>query len=292
MPRVRSKWRVVALLALWTAALAAPAAAQEAAALDGRLRGAGAAEGAVIEIAPAGSDPSEGYRGRFLDAAGRVQAFEADAIPGGARAVLDMGSGTTILQIEARPFGAEVTLIPIGPDGVVDLREAEVLAFLREGLDIPEPPEGFVPPPGAREAVTANGFLASYEFWAPAGVRDGYLALSERYRRLIRLFPAVQLDVIWKLCLAEDAAQAQAIALRGEPVSCPDVTAVLARAQATGRFDTYKAEVAAERESLRTAMRCADNYVMPRETCARASRALAEAATRLETTAGVLARYR
>jgi hypothetical protein len=283
--------RLAGILAL-SAGIAAAQTAPEgmAGSLDGRFLGIGAAEGAAIEIAP----DEAGYAGRFEDAGGRSQAFEAEATAQGARTVLDLDSGPAILEITPLPFGLEAVVIPVGADGTIDPAASRVLAFRRDGLEMPAPPENFTPAPRGPDpaAVTGNGFVASYAFWSPTGVRDGYLSLTDRHRRMIRLFSAVQLDVIWKLCLAPSADRALAIALRGEPVDCARVVEGIAAAQRTGRFDAYKAEVRAAAETLRLSIRCADNYVTPPGECARVSGEVAAAATSLETTATVLGRYR
>ena len=140
--------------------------------------------------------------------------------------------------------------------------------------------------------MAANGFLASYEFWSPTGVRNGYLSLPERFRTLMRMFSAVQLDVIWKLCLAPSPDAALAIALRGQGVTCKEVIDGVAKMQRTGKFNRYKAEVEKQRETLRLSVRCADHYPESKETCDRAARDLSAQAVTLGTAATVLGRYR
>jgi hypothetical protein len=106
------------------------------------------------------------------------------------------------------------------------------------------------------------------------------------------MFPAVQLDVIWKLCLASHAEQALSIALRGQGVACPEVVDTIARLQRGNRFDDYKADVDAERQALQTSVRCAEGYVASRATCDAASRRLAEAAVSMRTVGMVLSKFR
>jgi hypothetical protein len=168
-----------------------------------------------------------------------------------------------------------------------------VLHFVRSGLELPRPDADFVAAPAdARGRITANSFLASYEFWSPEGVRNGYLALPERFRTLMRLYPAVQLDLIWKLCLAPAAGEALALALRGQGVTCADAIDGIAEAQRSGRFDAFKREVRDQKASLRTTVRCADGYPESREACDRAARELSAQAVSLDTAATVLGRYR
>jgi len=277
---------VVSLVVLLVAG-ARPATAQTS--LDGTYNGMGAASGAVIEITP---DPG-GFTGVFVGTDGNRQRFEADRRGEQASAVLDLDGRAVLMQMTPLPFGAEVAFIPFAADGRLEFDGARLDTFLREGLEMPETPELFVPAPrDTRTQIGGTSFLASYEFWRPSGVRDGYLSLAPRIRTLMRLFPAVQLDVIWKLCLAPKAEAALALALDGQGVGCPAVIDGLATAQRTGRFNDYKETVAAQKADLDTAVRCANRYVMPRGACARSADRLAEAALALETAASVLARYR
>lgn len=280
-----TRLRPIVLLLLLV--LAGPAAAQDR--LAGRYGGIDAAAGAVLEIAP----DAEGFAGTIRDARGRVQAFQADRVGEAAEAIVDLDGRTILMRVVPLPYGAEVALIPIDPNGAVRLDIAEVTHFLREGTRLPDFPADFVPAPrdpGAR--ITGNSFLASYEFWDPTGVRDGYLALPDRFRTVMRFFPAVQLDVIWKLCLAPGAEAALGQALRGQGVACSEVVEGIAALQRRDRFDAYKAEVAAEREILRQSVRCADAYVESKTVCDQSARDVAAAATSLQTAATVLARFR
>lgn len=275
--------------------LAAPAAGAET--LSGAYYGIDAADGASLTIEPT----EEGYRGTFFDAYGNSQPFEAERNGEVAQTTLQMDGREVLLMVDPVPFGARVTVVPYDAEGKLDVGLGRQLDFVRGELELPEPGPDFVAAPrDARRRITANSFLASYEFWAPEGVRNGYLSLPERFRTLMRLFPAVQLDVIWKLCLAPaadralaaEADRALAVALRGQGVSCAEVTEGIARAQQSGSFDRFKAEVRAEKAKLRTNVRCADRYPVPKETCDSAARALSEQAVSLETAASVLARYR
>lgn len=277
------------MLTAFIFALVAPVGAWAQDVLDGRYLGMADAEGASISIRP----DSAGYRGTFFDAKGNRQEFSADRNGDSAEAVLDMDGRTVFMRMTPLPFGAEVALVPFGPDGALAINSARIVNFVREGLDIPTPPKDFVPPPqGTGERIAAYSFLVSYEFWPPAGVRDGYLSLSPRNRTLIRLFPAVQLDVIWKLCLAPAADAALGHALRGQGVTCPEVIEGIAAAQRSGKFDDYKKAVKEQGDQLRNAVRCGDRYVLPQATCDRAAKQVSEAAISLETAGTVLRRYR
>lgn len=258
-------------------------------ALNGSYFGIDDAEGASISISP----DSEGYRGIFYDARGNSQKFEADRQGDVAEAVLDMDSLTILMRMVPLPYGAEVAIIPFDGEGRLLLDSARLLNFVRQGVSLPNAPKDYSDPPrNAGETIAANAFLASYQFWDPLGVVNGYLGLPERFRPLMRMFPAVQLDVIWKLCLAPSADRALASALRGQGVACPEVLQTIANTQRTGQFNSYKAEVEDERSVLRLVVRCADGYVESKQACDTASQRLSKAAVSLRTAAGVLARYR
>lgn len=257
-------------------------------ALSGSYYGIDDAKGATIEIEP---DPG-GYTGTFFDRAGNNQGFEADRAGDSAEAVLDMGGQTVLLRMAPLPYGAEVALIPFNAQGELVIDAARVLNFVRQGTELPDLPSEFVPAPRDTKRIAGNSFLASYQFWDPVGVRNGYLGLPDRFRTLLRLFPAVQLDVIWKLCLAPSADQALAEALRGQGVACREVVETIAEVQRTNRFGDYKSEVDGERASLRTSIRCADGYPETKSACDGAAKRLSEAAVSLRTAATVLTRYR
>lgn len=266
---------------------ASAAVAQET--LTGRYLGIEDASGAQIDIRP----DSEGFIGTFYDAAGRSQRFEADRDGDTAEAVLDMDGRTVLMRMAPLPFGAEVAIIPYDAQGRLIVEAGRVLGFVREGVALPKPPPDYIDPPHRPgQVIAGNSFLASYEFWDPTGVRNGYAGLPQRFQTLVRMFPAVQLDVIWKLCLAPGAGQTLALALRGQGVACPEVIDTMATLQRTGRFARYKAEVHDEKETLRLSVRCADGYVESKSDCDAASKRLAAAAVSLKTAATVLARYR
>ncbi len=258
--------------------------AQEA--LSGTYEGVQEARGARIDIQPDG----EGYTGTFYDAAGRSQRFEADKIGSTAHGVLDMDGGTVLLQVSPTRFGAEVILLPVTPQGEVEVARGRVEAFVRPGTILPEPPLGFLPAPLTQNTrITGNAFLTSYRLWGPAGVRNGYLALPDRVRTMMRFFPAVQLDVIHRLCQAPQPEGALAIALRGQGVSCPQVLKTLGR---SGRKAEYEGEVESQLETLLSSIRCGEGYRESKRTCDNAARQVSQAALSLQTAANVLARYR
>ena len=277
------------LLILVTICLIAPAVAGAQDRLSGTYRGVKDAEGARLDIQPS----EDGFSGTLYDARGNAQAFRADRIGETAEAIIDMGGGAVLMQVSPMPYGAEVAFVPVEPNGALNAARARVDSFVRPGLEVPEPPADYLPPPVTPNTrITGNTFLNSYEFWSPAGVANGYAALPERVRTLMRFFPAVQLDVIFKLCLAPQAGQPLAEALRGQGVACPQVVQAMADAQRRGTFDGYKAGVEAELAQLLDSVRCAEGYLEARATCDQAARRLGEAAVSLRTAAHVLAGMR
>jgi hypothetical protein len=279
----------VARLAITLMIVLGPGMAAAAEVLSGFYYGVKDATGASIEIQP----DAEGFLGTFFDAQGNSQAFKADRAGDIAEAVLDMDGRTVLMRMVPLPFGAEVTIIPFDEAGSLVIAHGRALSFVRAGLNLPRPGPDFVDAPrDDRGRITANSFLASYEFWRPTGVRNGYLSLPERFRTVMRLFPAVQLDLIWKLCLAPAADRALAIALRGQGVACAEVIEGIAEAQRSGAFVRYKDEVTRQKATLRMTVRCADGYPESKQNCDRAARELGAQAISLDTAGTVLARYR
>lgn len=278
-------WAVALVLAL----AAGGAGAAPSVILEGRYTGTDEAAGLAVTIAP----DSEGFTGTWHGRAG-AQDFLADRRGDIAEAVLDLPGGTTLMRLAPQPYGAEAVLIPVARDGQLRTGQGRLLRFLAEGVESARLPEGhkLAPTPEARGQITGVAFLRSYRWWRPAGVARGYLALSESDRALIRLFAPVQLDLIWKLCLAPNADTAAGRALRGAEIGCPEARAGLAAAQRAGRYRAYRAEVAEARRSLIRAMRCARGERAQGLDCTGSADAVARAATALETPAGLLARYR
>lgn len=282
--------RVAVLLIALVAAMAMAGMARAEDALNGLYQGVDDASGASIRITP---DPG-GFKGTFFDRHGNSQDFEADRVDNdAAEAVLDMDGQTVLLRMAPLPFGAQVSLIPFNPDGNLNLEFARALGFVRSDVNLPSRPANFVAPPRSDcQRIAMNSFLESYQFWDPAGVVNGYTCLAERHRTLMRMFPAVMLDVVWKLCLAPRSDIALGHALKNQDVDCAQVRAGIADAQRLGRFDRYKALVEGERTSLLTSVRCADVYAESRETCERAGKVLSQKAISLETVGSVLSQIR
>ncbi|MEM7059721.1 MAG: hypothetical protein AAF557_19215 [Pseudomonadota bacterium] len=257
--------------------------------LNGLYFGVDDAAGASIRIEP---DP-QGFMGTFFDRHGNSQNFEADRVEDSAEAVLDMDGQTVLLRVAPLPFGAQVSLVPFNAQGNLELEFARSLNFVKEGVQLPEQPIDFVPAPRSDcNSFAGNSFLQSYQFWEPSGVVNGYVCLPERFKTLIRMFPAVHLDVIWKLCLAPQSDRALGVALQRSSVDCAQVRNGIAEAQRAGKFDFYKSMVNGEKDTLRTSVRCADGYLSDKTTCNRAAEEISKAAVSLRTPAMVLQQIR
>lgn len=282
---MRFNWIVATLVALVFAVHDVRAAEK----LDGRYVGIEEAKGAVIEIHP---DP-EGYTGTFFDRHGQSQEFLADAIGEGAAAVLDMDGRTVLLRMTPHEHGAQVTLVPIDKTGKLLAGSATILAFLREGAKIPPPPEGLAePPPENCTRIAAYSFMVSYEFWEPRDVMNGYSCLPERAQTILTFFPAVRLDIIWRICQSPRDRTALAKALRRSSVSCKSVLAGFASMKNRGRVTAFQQEVRNERKSLIMSIRCAEGYPETKVNCRAAANLLSAKAAEARTPAMVLQNYR
>src|SRR5690606_4114303 len=122
-----------------------------------------------------------------------------DRVEDAAETVLDMDGQTVLMRVAPLPFGAQVSIVPFRADGTLAFEFSRALGFVREGVKLPEKPENFMPAPsGPGQSVSGNAFVENYQFWDPTGVVNGYLSMPDQYRTIMRMFPAVQLDVIWK----------------------------------------------------------------------------------------------
>ncbi|MEL7138071.1 MAG: hypothetical protein AAFP67_03430 [Pseudomonadota bacterium] len=277
---------LILLLAMWCAV---GTQAMAAGPLEGRFYGIDGADGAELRV----SRGDGAFAATIRDGDGGSRDFSLTPEGGGAAGMLRMDGRQVLMRLDPVEFGVEALIVPVAEGGKLITEQSQVFVFVRSDIDLPEMPEGFIaPPPPSQRVVPAYSFLSSYQFWSPAAVRDGYARLPTRHRTLIRLFPAVQLDVIWKLCLAEGAEVELGTATRGQGVSCDEVREVISRAQSEGRFGDYKAEVTEQSDTLITAVRCGDNFVESKRTCDEAAVNVSRMATSLETAANVLDRYR
>jgi hypothetical protein len=278
--------RIGRAFAAAAAALWAGAAAAE---LPGRYDGLDAAEGMRLEIARAG----DGYAVTLTTPSDGRQSVAAPKAGDGAEARATLGGAAVHLRILPEPLGVSVLALPVDARGLPTAEGGRALAFLREGVDPPPRPTRWVPPPaGAVKAVDAAGFVSSYPFWPAEAALWGYEALEPRFRSVIKLYPLIQADLLWKLCASPRRSPAIAEALRGQGASCEDVAAAMRRTQERGRFDRFKADAEVERKALMETLLCADDLRRTDADCKRAGAETAKRAVSMETAASALARYR
>ena len=135
-------------------------------------------------------------------------------------------------------------------------------------------------------------FLISYEFWPPDGVARGYDNIGPRYQTMLRLFPLVHADVLWKLCQSSARPAALAEALRGQGATCESITRDVEGTLTNGRFEKFKSDVARDKAELMAAVQCSRNYIVKESVCGPASKRMAQAAVEMQTIASALSRYR
>ncbi|SEA18880.1 hypothetical protein [Rubrimonas cliftonensis] len=276
----------LAVAASVAASVAAPAAAQ---ALQGAYVGLGAADGMRLEIDRDGAR----FDGALIEADGARRTFEADALGASAETVTAFGGERVYLRVMPEPAGATVVIAPISAEGVLDAGRTRALAFRREGLDAPPQPSRYLPPPtGPTPFFDARAFVDSYPFWPPLSASWAYEAVEPSLRTLIRLYPLVQTDLLWKLCQSPRRTEGLAEALRGQGVVCETVVQALRAAQGSDVFNRYVRDVAAERAELLVALGCAENYARNDARCAASAQDTARRAVSMETAGTVLARYR
>ncbi len=236
-----------------------------------------------------GLDEARGLTIQLNGATGRIGAADGS----GQEIQGRMQNGSVITDLIFRGKRGTARLTPKGlglgfiwtpQDGSGDV----VYAFKRQGLETPPPPVGFIPePPQGTRYVEPSRFLASYEFWSPDSVASVYDGIEEQYRALIRLFPAVQTDLIWKLCQSRSAARELGEALRGEGVTCGQIDKRMKEAQKSDAFNRFKRRVHSERADAMLAVECARGiHLAP--TCIEAARRTQRAASSLETVKTVL----
>lgn len=293
-------WRAARFAFFLAAAFAAPfaapgpdhAQAQEGARderLKGGFYGVGAAKGMRFVLRDVGETPT----GTFFDSNGKEAPIKGHWVGGGVEAVLAFDTRPIFIRLTGETMGAEMLVLPIGPDGNALPEEARRLGFLRDGVKAPELPSGYQNPPARADGVLdPDVFLVSYEFWPPDGVARGFSAIGPRYRTMIRLYPLVHADVLWKLCAAPGDVPGLGEALRGQGVTCESIGEVVEGAQKKGMFDRYKADVEKQKRDLISAVKCARGYIVKESVCAPAARRAAEAAVSMETVATALAPYR
>ncbi|MDF2233044.1 hypothetical protein P2H44_10820 [Albimonas sp. CAU 1670] len=289
--------RAALFAALATAALAAallfaaPVRADDSPVRDlqGRYVGIGPARGMQVEITDVGRKPA----GKFHDSNGVEADIGGGWKEGGLEALLNFPGRPVFVRMTPSALGMQMAVLPLDPEGKPLREQARVLAFLREGIETPEQPALYQDPPKrAGSEIDPDVFLASYQFWPPEGVANGFDNIGPRYRTILRMFPQIHADVLWKLCQAQTQRGLLAEALRGQGAGCADIEKTVARLQSAGRFSDWKAAVDREIGQLMPAVQCSRGYIVKESVCGPASQRVAKAATSLETLGTLLAQWR
>ena len=259
--------------ALLCAIATLPAHAQER--MDGTYYGLDGAQGLTLQL-------TQGPSGRISASDGSGQAINGR---------MENGSVVADLIFQGKRGTARFTPKGIGIGMVWTANDGSgetVFAFRRQNLQLPPMPAGFQPePPYGTRGVEPSAFLSSYEFWTPNTVAFVYDDIEEKYRAIMRLFPAVQADLIWKLCQSTARPMELGEALRGEGVTCAEVDSTLKDAQRTDAFSRFKRRVHAQRVDAVLAVECARG-IHQANICIDAARRTQRAAASLETVKTVL----
>lgn len=278
---------------LLAAALALAGGAAAAADLTGGYFGLGDARGMRIEI-EAGAEGAD-VTGRFSDSNGTETDFTAKWVGEGAEGLLSFPKQDVFLRIEDAPSGLVALALPLAEDGTPREGGARKLIFLRDGLAPPAQPDLFLPEPKRADGVVdPDVFIASYPFWSPEGVSNGFAAIGARYRTMLRLYPMLQADVLWKLCAAPgDLASSQrGEALRGQGVDCEALLGTVERLQRKGEFDAWKAAAGAEAQEFMVSAQCARGFIVKKSVCGPAAQRTAKAAVSMKTVGAAIAPFR
>jgi hypothetical protein len=257
--------------------------------LSGGYNGVGPAEGMRFTIAPEGKK----LVGEFRDSNGATAKIDAEWVDGGAEAVLPFLSRPVFIRILPQSIGAIMIVLPISPEGKPVQAEARTLTFVRDGVKAPKLPQGYQNPPKKMGLVLdPDVFLISYEYWPPDGVVRGYDGIGPRYQTMLRLFPLVHADVLWKMCQSGTRPPGLAEALRGQGATCESIVRDLEGTKTKGRFDAFKADVSREKAELLAAVQCARSYIVKDSVCGPAAKRMAQAAMEMQTIASALSKYR
>lgn len=268
-----------------TQAAQAQQASQAADPVLGDYVGLDGAQSMVLAVHPQGASYAVVFR---PTPSGQVYNVEAERVGAGVvEGAVEWRGGAGVMRVAARGPGVLMTWAPLGPQGEPDPSRTQSFAFIRRGAQLPALPSRAASPPRRGEKVDPSVFLATYEFWEPAAVEAGYEGLSESDRVLMRLYPLVQTDVLWKMCGAPAGGEGLPEALRGQSVTCAQIADAMAAGQASGRFDAFKQQTAAQRADALKAIECGRGQNRASD-CAAAAKRTQETVLSLQSVAGAL----
>ncbi|MDD2867985.1 hypothetical protein [Neomegalonema sp.] len=217
---------------------------------------------------------------------GVVYNIEAERVAAGAvEGAVDWRGGAGVMRVTARGPGVIMTWAPLNAQGEPDRAATQSFAFVRRGVELPGAPRQA--PPRRGDKISPAAFLGGYEFWEPSAVEAGYEGLSDVDRDLLRLYPLVQTDVLWKMCGAPEGGEGLPEALRGQSVTCARISEAMEAGQASGRFAAFKAQTAAQRADALKAVECGHGMHRDAE-CSAAARRTQEIVLSLQSVAGAL----
>ena len=256
--------------------------------LSGRYKGIEQGGGLALELEIDGDAAS----GAITLGDGVRRPFTGEPVGRGVEAALQGEDGRSMfLQLAPQGAGLLARVAPFDADGRLSAEGARAYAFIPESMPIPDPPARYMDPPEGRpRVIDAEAFIASYPFWPPLAAARGYDAVAPRYRTVIRLFPAVQADLLQKMCQSPERTAGIAEALDGQGVTCQDV--LNAAPEGGAAQARLRAAADAERPILMTALDCATDLTRTDSDCARAGRETAARAASMETVATMLRRHR
>lgn len=262
--------------------------------MAGTFVGIDEADGMAVWINP---DPSstKRFKGRVLAKNKTVYNFTADRVGETLQGQATAGGRSAYLHISYKSVGIVLNWIPIlspAREGV-PAKTGETISYvlIREGTYIPQLPGYFAPPPAPdRRSMNTLVFLDSYQFWPPAAVNHGYALIPSNHRALLRFYPTVQTDILWKLCKAGSLSPQRQSTMRGQGVSCPDIIDAVDAMQQYGSFNRYKKDVAVEKEEFRISVGCGQGMLRS-ETCKKIAKKAAERALDLRNVRSVINSY-
>ncbi|MEO1000941.1 MAG: hypothetical protein AAFW69_10140, partial [Pseudomonadota bacterium] len=253
----------------------------------GRYLGIGESEGMRIDARPG---PGR-LGGTIRDVNGKLAALDLLAVGEGFEGVAEFTGRDVFLTVFGAPDGLIVVALPLDAAGAPLAGRDRVLVFVPEGSELTRIPAGVMPPPTTSIFVDPDVFVNSYRYWPPEGVARGWVGLESRFRPLIALYPVVLTDILGEVCRSGARPAELGEALRGQGVSCDQITGALDRMRRSGTLVRFKRDVEAEIGVLMNAIQCARGYTLQERICGPAARRTSEAAVSLVTIGAVLGRY-
>lgn len=257
------------------------------------LTGAAQADGVYLGLGPA-----EGMRLRLDGGSGAIttpegvrKRFDLSAVGAAREGAIDTGGGDRLyIHLSENGPAIEAVLAPLSPEGAMDAGRAEFFPFLKQGTPVPERP--LAPPQRGARAIEPRGFVSSFPYWSAAAAARGYALLEPRWRSVIKLFPHVQAELIWRVCRGGARGASVGEALAGQGLSCKTALSAVSRAQSSGKLGRFRDAAAQERRTLLTVLDCGEDLTRTRADCEAASRETSRRALSMETAGTVLGRYR